>query len=273
MALRAIELFAGAGGLALGLSGVGARTVCYVEREAYAAAILVARMEDGGLAPAPVWSDVRTFDGAPWRGVVDLIAGGFPCNNVSSNGDKTGLDGEHSGLWREFVRIVRQVGPRLVFVENVADLTHRGLGDVLGDLAALGFDAEWLCLPAWLAGAPQRRDRIFVLAYAHDGGVQDRPQRDGRQEVEEQRHYRHGLAVAQRRARDAPSRIRRMDDGVAHGVDRLRLAGHGVVPDQAALAWHILGGRMTTNPSPRPAPMRAVTIFEKEQAGLGLVSG
>lgn len=175
MALRSIELFAGGGGLALGLKMVGVRTVCFVEREAFAAATLVRQMEQGGLAPCPVWTDVCTFDGRPWRGVVDLVAGGFPCQDVSNAGKRAGISGERSGLWSEFARIVREVGPSYVFVENVAALAHRGLDRVVGDLAALGFDAEWGCLGADDTGAPHGRERIFVLAYA--GGIRhERPE-------------------------------------------------------------------------------------------------
>jgi DNA (cytosine-5)-methyltransferase 1 len=145
MALRSIELFAGGGGLALALGrACGARTVCYVEIEAFGAATLVANMAKGFLDQAPVWSDVVSFDGGPWRGSVDLIAGGFPCQDISLAGRGEGIDaGERSGLWREFARIIREVRPRYIFVENVAALTSRGLDRVLGDLAALGFNAEW----------------------------------------------------------------------------------------------------------------------------------
>lgn len=176
MALRSIELFAGGGGLALGLEAVGVRTVCYVEREAYAAAVLAARMGEGRLAPAPVWSDVRTFDGRRWRGVVDLVAGGFPCQDISSAGKGAGIaNGERSGLWREFARVIGEVGPRYVFVENVAALLGRGLDVVLGDLASLGFDAEWGVFRASDVGAPHRRERIFILAHAPGAVVRQEP--------------------------------------------------------------------------------------------------
>lgn len=166
VALRSLELFAGAGGLAMGLESAGVVPVCYVERETYAAAILAARMADGSLAQAPIWSDVSAFDGRPWRGVVDLVAGGFPCQDVSHAGPRLGLEGERSGLWSEYRRIVGEVQPRLVFVENVAALVVRGLDRVLSDLAALGFDAEWGVVSACSAGAPHARDRLFLLAYA-----------------------------------------------------------------------------------------------------------
>ena len=178
VALRSIELFAGGGGLALGLEAAGVRTVCFVERESYAAAVLAARMAEGRLAPAPIWSDVCTFDGRPWRGVVDLVAGGFPCQDVSQAGKRAGVaDGERSGLWREFARIVGEVGPEFVFVENVGALVVRGLDIVLGDLAALGFDAEWGCVLANEAGAPHRRERVFILAHSRRGGAERRQRR------------------------------------------------------------------------------------------------
>jgi hypothetical protein len=143
--LRVLSLFSGGGGLDLGieLAVPGSRAVVYVEREAYAAAALVARMEEKALVPAPVWDDVTTFDGRAWRGVVDCVAGGFPCQDISNAGKREGIEGERSGLWTHFARIIGEVGPQLVFVENVGALVVRGLDVVLGDLAALGFDAEW----------------------------------------------------------------------------------------------------------------------------------
>ena len=179
MALRprlGIELFAGAGmlGVAVELAFPGARPVCYVEREAYAAAALVARMEEKALAPAPVWSDVASFDGRPWRGVVDYVSGGFPCQDISGAGRGEGIRrGNRSGLWFEFARIIGEVGPRFVFVENVAILALRGLDVVLGTLADLGFDAEWLTLPAAAVGASHERDRLFLLAHARGAGLPD----------------------------------------------------------------------------------------------------
>jgi DNA (cytosine-5)-methyltransferase 1 len=116
------------------------------------------------LEPFPVWDDVRTFDGKPWRGSIDVISGGFPCQDISAAGKGEGIDGARSGLWSEFARIIREIRPRFAFVENSPMLTSRGLGRVLGDLAEMGFDAEWCVLGADDAGAPHRRKRIWVLA-------------------------------------------------------------------------------------------------------------
>ena len=170
-AIRVLSLFSGVGGLDLGVRmALPSRVVCYVEGEAYACAVLAHQMEEARLDAAPIWSDVTTFDGKPWRGRVDLIAGGFPCQDLSVAGKRAGIrEGKRSGLWSEFARIIGEVEPRFVFVENVRGLAGDGLGVVLSDLADLGFDAEWLCLRASEVGAPHRRERIFVLAY-RDGG-------------------------------------------------------------------------------------------------------
>jgi DNA (cytosine-5)-methyltransferase 1 len=165
--LNELALFAGAGGGILGGKLLGWRTVCAVEIDAYAASVLCARQNDGILAPFPIWDDVRTFDGRPWRGVVDVVSGGFPCQDISAAGKGAGIDGERSGLWSEFARIIREVGPRFVFVENSPMLTSRGLGRVLGDLAEMGYDARWGVLGAADAGAPHQRDRIWIRAVAN----------------------------------------------------------------------------------------------------------
>lgn len=166
---KSISLFSGGAGLDLGieLACPGVRTVCYVEREAYACATLVARMGEGSLAQAPIWSDVSTFDGRPWRGIADLISGGFPCQDVSNAGKRAGLDGRRSGLWFEYARIISEVRPQFVFIENVGALISRGLDRVLDSLASIGFDAEWGCFRASDVGAPHKRERVFILAYAN----------------------------------------------------------------------------------------------------------
>ena len=143
--MNELALFAGAGGGILGGTLLGWRTVCAVEIESYAAGILCARQNDGLLTPFPVWSDVCTFDGKLWRGLVDVVSGGFPCQDISiaKGGGGAGITGPKSGLWSEFARIICDVEPPFVFVENSPVLTSRGLDRVLGDLAAMGFNADW----------------------------------------------------------------------------------------------------------------------------------
>ena len=161
--MNELALFAGAGGGILGGKLLGWRTVCAVEWEPYPASVLCARQNDGLLPPFPIWDDVQTFDGKPWRGIVDVVSGGFPCQDISAAGKGAGIDGERSGMWGEMARIIHEVRPRFVFVENSPMLTSRGLGRVLGDLASMGFDARWGVLGAADVGANHQRDRIWVV--------------------------------------------------------------------------------------------------------------
>jgi DNA (cytosine-5)-methyltransferase 1 len=166
--MNELALFAGAGGGILGGKMLGWRTVCAVERDAYAAQILAQRQNDGILEAFPIWSDVTTFDGTIWRGIVDIISGGFPCQDISAAGKGAGIEGERSGMWKEMARIIGEVRPQYAFVENSPMLTTRGLGVVLADLASLGFDAEWGVLSAADVGANHQRERIWILAKQRD---------------------------------------------------------------------------------------------------------
>lgn len=155
--MNELHLFAGAGGGILGSELLGFRTVCAVELEPYPASVLLARQNDGLLPPFPVWDDVRTFDGRPWRGLVDVVSGGFPCQDISAAGKGAGIDGARSGLWREMHRIINEVRPEFAFLENSPLLVGRGLARVLGDLARIGYDAAWCVLGADAVGLPHRR--------------------------------------------------------------------------------------------------------------------
>jgi DNA (cytosine-5)-methyltransferase 1 len=169
--MNELALFAGAGGGILGGKLLGWRTVCAVEWEQYPASVLCARQNDGLLPPFPIWDDVQTFDGKPWRGIVDVVSGGFPCQDISAAGKGAGIDGERSGMWGEMARIICEVRPKFVFVENSPMLTSRGLGRVLGDLAAMGFDARWGVLGAKDIGANHQRDRIWIVGKATNSSV------------------------------------------------------------------------------------------------------
>ncbi|WP_376747578.1 DNA cytosine methyltransferase [Burkholderia pseudomallei] len=179
--MNELHLFAGAGGGILAGQLRGNRCVCAVEFDPYAQAVLVARQNDGTFPPFPIWDDVRNFDGRPWRGIVDIVAGGFPCQDVSAAGTGDGIDGERSGLWTEMARIIREVRPFCVEVENSPMLTSRGLGRVLGDLASMGFDAEWGVLSAADTDAPHLRERIWIRGYVADAYRAREPQHAGRE--------------------------------------------------------------------------------------------
>jgi len=162
--LRILDLFSGIGGFSLGLERTsGFETVAFCEIEEFPRRVLAKHWPN-----VPCYRDVRelTAERLAADGIaVDVICGGFPCQDISTAGKGAGLAGERSGLWSEIARLVGELAPRFVIVENVAALLSRGLGDVLGDLASLGYDAEWHCIPASAIGAPHRRDRVWIVAY------------------------------------------------------------------------------------------------------------
>lgn len=170
--INILSVCAGVGGLDLGvhagMCGAG-RTVCYVEREAFAAAILVARMEDKNLDDAPVWSDLRTFDGRPWRGIVDCIIGGYPCQPFSFAG-KRGGESDPRHLWPEISRLIGEIEPSIVFFENVAGHLTLGFDAVRADLTARGFRVAAGLFTAQEVGAPHKRERLFILGVADGAG-------------------------------------------------------------------------------------------------------
>jgi DNA (cytosine-5)-methyltransferase 1 len=161
--VKFLSLFAGIGGIDLGLERAGMTCRGQCEIDAYGRAILARHWPDVWR-----WDDVRTLNGSLIRehcGPIELIAGGFPYQDISNFGYRVGIDGARSGLWRDFHRLIGEVRPRFALMENVAALLERGMGRVLGDLAEIGFDAEWRVLDARFFGVPQVRRRVFILAY------------------------------------------------------------------------------------------------------------
>jgi DNA (cytosine-5)-methyltransferase 1 len=240
--MNELALFAGAGGGILGGHLLGWRTVCAVEWEAYPASVLCARQNDGLLPSFPIWDDVQTFDGKPWRGIVDVVSGGFPCQDISAAGAGDGLDGERSGMWREMARIIGEVRPKYAFVENSPMLTSRGLGTVLRDLAQLGYDAEWCVLGAADVCAKHKRNRIWIVAHASNIGLQGNIEK---QQISKQKNSIPGLGqwAKLHDTLSKPIGIRSLN-GVAGGVDRLKAIGNGQVPICAATAWRMLNERL-----------------------------
>ena len=175
---RLLDLFSGIiGGFSLGLERSGGfKTVAFCEIEPFCRKVLKKHWPE-----VPQYDDVRTLtaDRLAADGIgVDAICGGFPCQDISLAGKGAGLEGERSGLWFEYARIIGEFRPRFVFVENVAALLGRGLDRVLGDLASLGYDAEWHCIPASAVGAPHQRDRLWLVGYSHDESQSTRTQHD-----------------------------------------------------------------------------------------------
>ena len=258
-AMRELALFAGAGGGILGGIILGWRTVCAVEIDPFCREVLLRRQMDGFLPRFPIWDDVRTFDGRPWRGCVDVISGGFPCQDISAAGKGEGITGKRSGLWKQMARIVGEVRPLIVFVENSPLLIRRGLAVVLGDLAEMGYDARWCCVSAADCGAPHIRDRVWILAHT----VGSRCQGDRTERTSEgtklphkiwhafntssigfgkKRKSNFGIGKTQRSSTWWPTEpnVVRVVYGLANRVDRIRALGNGQVPRVAATAWRIL---------------------------------
>jgi DNA (cytosine-5)-methyltransferase 1 len=286
--LSVLDLFSGIGGFALGLERAGMETVAFCECDPYARRVLRKHWP-----AAPLFEDVRTLTKRRLtkEGIEpNVICGGFPCQDISTAGKGAGLDGARSGLWREFARLIREVRPRYAILENVAALRSRGLDRVLGDLAAIGYDAEWHCIPAAHVGAPHQRDRVWIIANPHFHGdpilqshgnspqAAERPSRRG-----DTQRFREALAHSAGAGRKAwrpdgmgaitsdaaasPQRggwppepdLPRVADGVPHRVDRLRCLGNAVVPQvveligRAVVAHHAIASRRIAAASAPPA--------------------
>ena len=238
--LNELALFAGAGGGILGGKLLGWNTVCAVEINAYRARRLMQRQNEGFLPPFPVWDDVCTFDGRAWHGIVDVISGGFPCQDISSAGKGAGIDGDRSGLWKEMARIICEVRPRYVFVENSPMLTVRGLGTILRDLAKMGFDARWGVLGAAHAGYDHQRNRIWIIADSSEIGRKRWKQGTIQDERRTIKKRMETLCKPTIRA-DIPAPDTFGNPlGLAYRMDRLQAIGDGQVPAVAAMAWKIL---------------------------------
>jgi len=277
--LNELHLFAGAGGGILGGILCGHTTVCAVEIEPHCRKVLLQRQRDGILPKFPIWDDVQTFDGNPWRGKVDIVCGGFPCQDISSAGKGAGIEGSRSSMWKHMARVIGEVRPRYAFVENSPMLVGRGLAVVLGDLAEMGYDAQWGVLGANHAGAPHKRERIWIVAHSNGAGLQDgwaesnrRMARsdEGREAASDHlstpaessrgavmanadmpRREEQRCAVADGAEHETAEcggwwttepDVGRMAHGVAARVDRLRCIGNGQVPAVVPLAWQILSG-------------------------------
>lgn len=270
--MNELHLFAGAGGGILGGMLCGHRCVCAVEIEEYPRKVLLQRQRDGILPWFPIWDDICTFDGTPWSGRVDIVCGGFPCQDISAAGKGAGLSGERSGLWSEMARVISEVRPRYVFVENSPLLVSRGLDVVLSDLAEMGYNAQWGIVGADDAGAPHRRKRIWIVANASirrcgepKGGQVQQPR--GTEIIRASRWWAldpadlpdtaqvHAQGYEDGQGQEQPGRsdtgranwpvesfVGRVAHGVAHRVDRLKAIGNGQVPEVDRIAWKILSG-------------------------------
>ena len=269
-----MHLFAGIGGGLLADLILGHDPIIAVEWDGYASQVLRERASEGWFPNLSVWEgDVRLFDPSEYKGRVDCIHAGFPCQDISVAGNQKGVGHEtRSGLYREVLRIAGIVRPRYLFLENVSAILGNGLGTVLADLAAMGFSAEWGCIRASDVGAPHHRDRWFCLAYTQGQRDSGRAEYGGCLTDKESTRelgggclckdvpYTNGEGLQGRRSAILPEwgtsaghdraltwwgsepDICRVANGVPNRVHRLKGLGNAQVPLQAAVAFKLLGG-------------------------------
>ena len=230
--LYELALFAGAGGGILGGKLLGWRTVCAVEWAKPQREILMQRQNEGHLHPFPIWDDVQTFDGRPWAGLVDVVSGGFPCQDISSAGKGAGIEGDKSSMWKHMARVIGEIRPKYALVENSPMLTVRGLGVVLGDLAALGYNAAWGVFSAGDVGARHERERIWIVADS-----------TGRLLLNGELRKRYADSRGRPEVWEEPAvSVLGASDGLADRLDSQRCIGNGQVPAVVVHAWQILAG-------------------------------
>lgn len=229
--MNELALFAGAGGGVLGSRLLGWRTVCYVEQDPYCVAVIKQRIRDGALDDAPIWDDVTTFDGRPWAGRVDIVSGGFPCQPWSLANKRAKGPQDERNLWPDTIRIVGEVRPRWLLLENVPGLlAWPYIRRIFADLAECGCDARWDCIPAAYVGAPHLRYRLWILGNSNEPRLakrESKPKDDGSQQPPSVRAswwtFEPGLG--------------RVADGVPNRMERLRAIGNGQVPAVVRIAW------------------------------------
>jgi len=231
--MKVLDLFSGIGGFSLGLERAGMTTVAFCEKEAFQRSVLKHHWPD-----VPCYDDICTLtqnrlveDGIK---EIDLICGGFPCQDISLAGKGEGVNGKRSGLWSEYKRIINEVGPRWVIIENVPALRSRGLVTVLQNLSEVGYDAEWHCITASHFGAPHRRDRIFIIAYPN-GTYVERGCLSGR--IHKKHPNPDGCSDTVRwensQFRVSKPGMDRVVNGVPNQMDRLKSLGNSIVPKVA----------------------------------------
>lgn len=224
--MNVLDLFSGIGGFSLGLERAGMRIVAFCEIDPFCRRVLSKHWPG-----VPCYEDVRTLTADRLRAdgiAADVVCGGFPCQDISEAGSRGGIEGARSGLWSEFARILGEIRPRFAIVENVSELVAgddgRWMGRVLGDMAEIGFNAEWHVIPAGAVGARHPRDRIWIIGFLPDAAGERFFQRWWQQFTASGDQARH---MDQWTGEPEPPRVA---DGVSNRMDTIRTTGNAVVP-------------------------------------------
>jgi DNA (cytosine-5)-methyltransferase 1 len=237
--LNGLDLFSGIGGISYAL-GDYVRPIAYCEIDRYCQGVLLSRMANSSIVVAPIWDDIRSLSilqGLP--NCIDIIYGGFPCQDISIAGLGKGLAGERSGLFYEIVRLCREIKPRFVFLENVPAITTRGGTEVVREITALGYDCRWCIISAASVGKNHIRERFFLLAHPHSESKHRFPS------GEKERQPIIKLRAEYEECEPFPkneSTLLGMDDELSFRMDRTRALGNSVVPQQVKEAFEILIG-------------------------------
>jgi DNA (cytosine-5)-methyltransferase 1 len=274
--LRGLDLFTGIGGITLALKDY-VHPIAYCEIDSYSQSILLQRMSEGNLPKAPIWDDIRTMSPLDLPHI-DIIYGGFPCQDISVAGNGKGLEGERSGLFFEIIRLSKEIKPSFIFLENVPAITTRGGIRVVREIAEMGYDCRWCIISAASVGALHRRERWFLLAHTKREGLE---RQWGSTERDDETHAESTLqskddrntksitsgeidtsANGNRESRrgdpgkywpfesrvhwqEVVNSVCRVSDGLPFHVDRLKALGNSVVPQQVKKAFEILMGIST----------------------------
>jgi len=228
-----LSLFSGGGGGLLASKHLlGWRTVCYIEKDPIAQRVLISRIRDGYLDNAPMWDDVTTFDGKPWRGLVDIVTAGFPCQPYSIAGKKDGAD-DARNLWPDTIRIIREANPEWILLENVAALiSFDYVKRIFRDLAESGFDSRWSCIRAFDVGAPHLRERLWIVSHSNNG------RRFLSENERQSKSNGRGYHIDRTTWWQTEPKMGRVAHGLARGMGRaLHLTGNGQVPAVVERAW------------------------------------
>lgn len=275
--LNGLSLFSGIGGLDVALSE-WVKPIAYCEIDPYCQGVLLSRMADESLCNCPIWDDVKTLEGNIFKGAIDIIYGGFPCQDISVAGHGKGLAGERSGLFYEIIRLCSEINPRFIFLENVPAITVRGGTEVVREIASLGYDCRWCVISAASIGALHKRERWFLLAHAYDNGLSSCENRgsirksitqreqhestksfgetertsslssdvaDSRCDIQRSKkesEWSYDKSTRRCRFWETEPSVGRVVNGLPFRVERLRGLGNAVVPQQAKEAFKILMG-------------------------------